>query len=322
LRSAISLTRHTFGLSWPATLQGAWLVLRANQLWAPFPDNDPDGARRAMRRFYELVARKHGESFDPTRAAELEVEWWRVHREHQRGPDDVDEGPLIDALSALYAYVYGVDQTDVTLAAEQRALAMRYSDQWVEEGCHLESPLVPAERAALVRSYKRGQRIGGDFRHIPGCTSAREPGCVIAFSTFDGPVPANSRFGRTTATGLQVLCTNPAALGGGAGIVDPIFPSAPFAPGSTIALANSLLHLTQPRPATVWSELPGAYTARCSTAGGASALEVGALHGAQVPRPSPDATWGLHLLDANVALGNLVSIVGSEASAFTAAAHP
>jgi len=153
LRSAIALTRHTFGLSWSATLQGAWLVLRANQLWAPFPANDPDGARRAMRRFYQLVARRYGEPFDAAHASELEVEWWRVHREHQRGSDDVGEGPLIDALSALYAYVYGVDQSGVRLAAEQRALAMRYSDQWVEEGCHLESPLVPAERAALVRSY-------------------------------------------------------------------------------------------------------------------------------------------------------------------------
>src|SRR6476620_10814256 len=57
LRSAISLTRHTFGLPWPATLQGAWLVLRANQLWAPFPDTDADGARHAMQRFYTLVAR-------------------------------------------------------------------------------------------------------------------------------------------------------------------------------------------------------------------------------------------------------------------------
>jgi hypothetical protein len=153
LRAAVSLTRHTFGLSWPETLRGAWLVLRANQLWAPFPDNDPDGARRAMRRFYELVARRHGESFDPVRASELEVEWWRVHREHQRGPHGGDEEPLIEALSALYAYVYDVPAEDVRVPAEQRALAMRYSDEWVDEGCHLESPLVPQERAALVRSY-------------------------------------------------------------------------------------------------------------------------------------------------------------------------
>jgi len=153
LRSAVSLTRHTFGLPWPATVQGAWLVLRANQLWAPFPDNDPDGARRAMQRFYALVARRYEESFDPLQAATLEVEWWRVHREHQRGPGADDEGPLIDALSALYAYVYGVAPPDVHVAAEQRALAMRYSDRWVQEGCELTSPLIRDERAALIRSY-------------------------------------------------------------------------------------------------------------------------------------------------------------------------
>jgi len=153
LRSAVSLTRHTFGLPWPSTVHGAWLVLRANQLWAPFPDNDPDGARRAMQRFYALVARRHGERFDPLQAATLEVEWWRVHREHQRGPTGEDEGPLIDALAALYAYVYGVTPADVRVAAEQRALAMRYSDQWVEEGCERSSPLIADERAALVRSY-------------------------------------------------------------------------------------------------------------------------------------------------------------------------
>jgi hypothetical protein len=153
LRAAVSLTRHTFGLPWPSTLWGAWLVMRANQLWAPYPNNDPEGARQAMERFYRLVARHHGESFDARRASELEVEWWRVHRVHQREDTGGSEAPLIAALAALYAYVYGVPETDVMVAAEQRALAMRYSDQWVEEGCDLASPLIPEERAALVRSY-------------------------------------------------------------------------------------------------------------------------------------------------------------------------
>jgi hypothetical protein len=153
LRAAVGLTRHTFGLPWPSTLWGAWLVLRANQLWAPFPDNDPDGARRTMERFYRLVARHHGETYDPIRASALEVEWWRVHREHQHDSRDGEEGPLIEALSALYAYVYGVEQADVRAAAGQRALAMRHSDQWVKQGCQLESPLIEEERAALVRSY-------------------------------------------------------------------------------------------------------------------------------------------------------------------------
>jgi hypothetical protein len=154
LRSAVALTRHTFGLPWPSTLHGAWLVLRANQLWAPYPDNDPEGARRAMQRFYRLVSERHGDAFDSRRAADLEVGWWRVHREHQHdGSGGTDEGPLIAALCALYAYVYGVPETEVAVAAEQRALAMRFSDQWVREGCDLASPLVEEERAALVRSY-------------------------------------------------------------------------------------------------------------------------------------------------------------------------
>jgi hypothetical protein len=153
LRAAVSLTRHTFGLPWHETLYAAWLVMRANQLWAPFPDNDPDGARRAMERFYALVKRRHGESYDPMTAARLEVEWWRVHREHQHSDKDGDDGPLVDALAALYAYAYGAPEGDVRLAAEQRALAMRYSDQWVSEGTDLASPLIDEERAALVRSY-------------------------------------------------------------------------------------------------------------------------------------------------------------------------
>lgn len=153
LRSAVALTHHTFGLPWLSTLRGAWLVLRANMLWAPFPDNDPGGARRAMQRFYRLVAMRHDESFDPAVAAGLEVEWWRVHREHQHGDSDADERPLVEALAALYSYVYGVSAPDARVAAEQRALAMRLSDRWVRQGRDLASPLIDEERAALVRSY-------------------------------------------------------------------------------------------------------------------------------------------------------------------------
>ena len=42
LSAAVRMVRVGFGMPWPHTLYGAWLVLRANQLWAPVPDNDPD----------------------------------------------------------------------------------------------------------------------------------------------------------------------------------------------------------------------------------------------------------------------------------------
>jgi hypothetical protein len=104
-----------------------------------------------MERFYTLVAQHHGESFDPARAAALEVEWWRVHRAHQHG--SADRGELVGALVALYSYVYAVPAQDVRVAGEQRALAMDHSDRWVQEGRDPESPLIAAEEAALIRSY-------------------------------------------------------------------------------------------------------------------------------------------------------------------------
>jgi hypothetical protein len=166
----------------------------------------------------------------------------------------------------------------------------------------------------LVRAHSD---VGGDFTHIPACRSAEQLRCVIAFSTFDAPVPSSSLFGFSPARGESVLCTNPAALAGGSGLLDPIFPRAPFAPGTLIAAGWGLLRLTQPMPATVWSSEPGAYSGRCSSAGGAEVLQITARDGAQTPQPSPDPAWGLHLLDAGIALGNLVTIVGRESGAYS-----
>ena len=55
LTAAVEMVGAGFEMSRRKTLYGAWLVLRANQKWAPYPDNDPDAARDLMRRFYLLV---------------------------------------------------------------------------------------------------------------------------------------------------------------------------------------------------------------------------------------------------------------------------
>ena len=156
LAASVGLVRAGFGLSWPQTLYGAWLVLRANQLWAPYPDNDPQRARACMRRFYALIRRAYGEPADPARAAELEVGWWRAHRELQhRGEAAPDEpaAALVSTLTSLYCYLYGEPETALRPAAQHRARAMDLSDQWVRQGCRPDSALLPLEHAALVRCY-------------------------------------------------------------------------------------------------------------------------------------------------------------------------
>jgi hypothetical protein len=186
----------------------------------------------------------------------------------------------------------------------------------------------PALRRRLVSAILLGgnvlvkpgrQGVGGDFAHIPACRSASQTGCVIAFSTFDRPPPPDSLFGRPPSrSGDVVLCTNPAALGGGSGAVTPILPSAPFAPGSLLAAGIAPLKVTTPSPPppTVWYSLPRSYRAQCSSEGGADVLEIAPLGGAQTPTPSPTPGWGLHLLDANIALGNLLGLVHAESTAY------
>jgi hypothetical protein len=161
---------------------------------------------------------------------------------------------------------------------------------------------------------KNGSDVGGTFQHIPACRAVAQTSCVIAFSTFDQSVPSDSLFGRTSVKGEHVLCVNPTSLLAPGAQPDPILPSAPFAPGTLIAGGIKLLGLTLPQTATVWSRLPNSYSARCSGAGGAHVLQLTVLPGAETPKPSPDPTWGLHLLDANVELGNLVSVVNAQAN--------
>ena len=153
LVASVGMVHAAFRMSWPRTLAGAWLVLRANQKWAPFPDNDPVAARALMRDFYRLLRRSEGAAFDPGRAAELEVEWWRVHREAQHDGGSGSSEALVDALRDLYAYTYGADPAEVRAAAALRAEAMDVSDRWVAAGNDPEHPLLAQERALLVRSY-------------------------------------------------------------------------------------------------------------------------------------------------------------------------
>jgi hypothetical protein len=160
LAASVGLVRRGFGMDWYRTMHGAWLVLRANQLWAPYPDNHPKRAQACMRRFYALVRLTYGEPANPAKAAELEVEWWRVHREGQHrvdrphGIDDAEPSEeLVESLIRLYSYLYGEPEATLRPAAVHRARAMDLSDQWVREGCRADSRLLPLEHAALIRSY-------------------------------------------------------------------------------------------------------------------------------------------------------------------------
>jgi hypothetical protein len=74
------------------------------------------------------------------------------------------------------------------------------------------------------------------------------------------------------------------------------------------------------REDAVRHRIPGEFSAHCQTSGGATWLQIDRTKSATDHRPGVsnvgNPLWGLHVLDVNIALGNLVDLVRSEAAAF------
>lgn len=173
-----------------------------------------------------------------------------------------------------------------------------------------------AQRRRIVSALLLGGNAATtDFDRFRPCTGAKQTGCIVAFSTFDEPVPPDALFGR----GEHAICTNPAALAGGEATIDPVFPHEPFAPGTAIATLIDALGFPIPESSATWLAFPDAYTARCANEGGAHVLQVTPVPGAPVLRPVPAPTWGLHMADANIALGDLEALVRRQAAAYVRA---
>ncbi len=167
----------------------------------------------------------------------------------------------------------------------------------------------------------KGKDVGQDFQHVPACRDAGQVGCVVAYSTFDQAPPENSLFGRprVATDGAEVLCTNPAALGGGSAPLHPYFPVSANLDLAKAALSGMITGLTTP-----WVTFPDLWSASCSEENGANVLRITDVRSPGDTRPtvvdSLGPTWGLHLLDVNLPLGDLVDLVGAQARAYTGAA--
>ena len=77
-----------------------------------------------------------------------------------------------------------------------------------------------------------------------------------------------------------------------------------------------------PAAPTPWIQFDGQYSASCVASNGANVLVVTPIHNGAFLTAVPDPAWGLHVDDPNLALGNLVDLVQSEASAYITAHRP
>jgi hypothetical protein len=176
---------------------------------------------------------------------------------------------------------------------------------------------------------REGKRAGGDFRNVPACTSRRQIGCVVAYSTYDETPPPSSRFARPdppspnpfgfpSGPGYEVLCNNPAALAGGPAQLQNLVRSEPY-PGVIGALLVIMYGGPPPSAPTPWLQPRDRYIGECRSEDGADWLHLSPVGDAQDLNPSPDRNWGLHLADVNIALGDLVELVRLQKRAYVRA---
>ena len=173
-----------------------------------------------------------------------------------------------------------------------------------------------------------GKTVGGTFKHVPLCTRAGETGCVLTWMTFraESPPPDPSFLGRAKTEGTTAGCTNPAALGSDAPAkLDSYWYVMSRAQFATISWSS------EGPPPTPFLRTEGLVTGQCAHSGTAGylAVRVNQVPGAKWTTAIPgdvymmgqvNKGWGMHLIDMNVAQGDLVRVLAAQAEAAVSAA--
>jgi len=195
------------------------------------------------------------------------------------------------------------------------------------DGKPIQKQLVSALLIGSAVAVPQGKTVGGSFKNIPLCTAADQVGCVITFASFRDtiPPPADSRFGRVREAGQVAACTNPAALGGGKAELNAVLSRV-----GEISLGHkeySPWTNTGKEITTPFVSVPGLLSGECVQRGEFSYLEVHVnadpndaraddIIGDLIANGEVNKSWGLHLIDMSITMGNLVDVVGKQSKAY------
>lgn len=179
-----------------------------------------------------------------------------------------------------------------------------------------------------------GKDVGGDFKAIPLCHAKSQTGCVVAYASFraDSPPPSNSLFGKGRG-GMVAACVNPAALAQGVGGVggggDAVLHS-DWNLGTNTVTGDSATPPAWiaggPAVTTPFVATPGLVSGKCVSDDNGTYLaitvhpsggkRVNAITGDVITGGVVQKNWGLHLIDANLEMGDIVDLVSAQGAAY------
>jgi hypothetical protein len=248
------------------------------------------------------------------------------------GGASLSRGPQYDDVRDAWRYYLEHDNRGrgvVLIGHSQGSFILTELIRQEIDGKPAQSRLVSAVLLGATLSVPSGKDVGGSFQHIPLCRTPAQTGCLVTYVSFRSttPPPANTRFGRVTEPGMVAACTNPAALGGGSAALHAYLAS----DGRSIVDATPAPPWVVPERTveTPWVSVPGLLSARCASNEHASYLEITLNGDPSDPRTDNIrgdlaagnqvlADWGLHLIDFNLGMGNLVDIVRQQSRVWRA----
>jgi hypothetical protein len=186
------------------------------------------------------------------------------------------------------------------------------------------SHMLSAVLAGAVVEVPQGKLVGGTFKRMPLCSRVGETGCILNWSSFraESPPFEGSLFGRARTPGMTAACTNPAGLAGGEAMLNSVW----YAPRNGSAQGPIAWSTAGPPPAQFLTTR-GLVSARCVHDGavGYLAIRVNAnpadkrtdnIPGDVIVLGAPLPGWGLHLVDMNIAMADVIALIEAQRDAF------
>jgi len=208
-------------------------------------------------------------------------------------------------------------------------LLARLVQEEIEPDTTLRQQMVSAHLIGTGISVPIGDVVGGTFTSTPLCTSASQSGCIVAYSTFrkGDPELAAPRFGVQPEEGYEAACTHPAALAGGSAELEVRLPfDQPYAFDVLLKIQGTggpykrwWDNIKAKQKAEFFS-VPGQFFGECvRNDEGTHYLEVTIDSDEDDPRADNYRGelivvqgWGLHLVDVNLAQGNLIQLASDQ----------
>jgi len=193
----------------------------------------------------------------------------------------------------------------------------------IDQDPELRERMISAVMLGGGPTVPEGEVKGGSFQNIPVCEEPGQTGCVIAYVGYDQEAPptaAAGRFGKDPADAgtQQVICTEPGKLAGNGGKYK----------GSYFRLQtnNASFAPTEAPPAGVTTPFilyRDYFDGECVREAPFSYLEVAKAPSSDDQRAAPSyrnktlemGGWGLHLVDFNIELDDLIDAVDMQAKA-------